>query len=589
MARDHFNPAEFRHDSLHEIQQLQRRNSDFAVTNFGEFPRANNQITNICSPDGVNKPILPNCRLVNLDDLGAKISNHVAQSIAQTGEQIDLGSVQKLHDKRGTTRGDRNAGSRKVGSAGPGAPPLHDSYQDETPARPISSQNMPPSEVPQYSAPRDSTSQYDAERADEPQHETSPNRGGTQERGRGEAGSATTDSTERSYSSENPPIHTGNPTDLTIAGPPTISPQTIDAVLAAHDSPVTGYGQEIFDRCVAGGIDPAIALAFFACESTFGTDGIAVDTKSWGNIRSTDGSGGFKSYPSYMDGLQDWIGLMNDLYVAPPEQGGFGFTTADEALTKYAPPSENDTNGYANKVATLVSEWRGEEAARPKDDTKELSDVVDQAKKIVGTAGGIAKDALQKMFFTQFLHPNWNSYGDAPLSSSNCGPASFAMALRVLGIQPGAANLYGDPNPLVSEVRTLMTGYDNPDEGTKISQVVTAAKNLGLSTALVNNTSDIDKALDSGEPVVLGGDPIAYNTGMSGDEYATHPDAYGNTVVFTGGHVISVVGRNNDGTYVVMDPAYKGGILTLSQSQLAGYMAPGGAGAGVALGKTSNL
>ncbi len=203
MARDHFNPAEFRHDSVHEIQQLQRRNSDFAVTNFGEFPRANNQITNICSPDGDNKPILPNCRLVNVDDLGAKISNQVAQSIAQTWEQIDLGSVQKLHDKRGAW-GDRN-------------------------------------EVPQYSAPRDSTSQYDAERTDEPQHATSPNRGGTQGRGRGEAGSATRDSTERSYSSENPPIRTGTRPTLPLRDPQQYrhkqSMQCLQHMI--HQSPVT--------------------------------------------------------------------------------------------------------------------------------------------------------------------------------------------------------------------------------------------------------------------------------------------------------------------------------------------------------------
>lgn len=153
-----------------------------------------------------------------------------------------------------------------------------------------------------------------------------------------------------------------NISDTTIKGPPTISPQEIDAVLASHDSPAAGQGEEIFQRCTAAGIDPAVALAFFACESTFGTAGVAVDTHSWGNIKSTDGDG-YVTYPNFMEGLQGWLDLMNNLYVQPESAGGFGVTTAAEAIPIYAPSFENDTQNYIKKVTELVTQWRQEDAA----------------------------------------------------------------------------------------------------------------------------------------------------------------------------------------------------------------------------------
>lgn len=149
--------------------------------------------------------------------------------------------------------------------------------------------------------------------------------------------------------------------DTTIKGPPTISAQQIDAVLASHDSPAAGQGEEIFQRCTAAGIDPAIALAFFACESTFGTAGVAVDTHSWGNIKRTDGDG-YVTYPNFMEGLQGWLDLMNNLYVKPESEDGFGVTTAAEAIPIYAPSFENDTQNYINDVTELVTQWRQEDA-----------------------------------------------------------------------------------------------------------------------------------------------------------------------------------------------------------------------------------
>lgn len=144
-------------------------------------------------------------------------------------------------------------------------------------------------------------------------------------------------------------------------GAPTISPQEINKILEDHNSPVAGQGQEIFDRCVAAGIDPAPCMAFFAKESTFGTDGLAVRTNSWGNIRKTDGSGDFVSYPSFMDGLDHWLDLIKNTYLKPESEGGFGVSTVEEAIPIYAPSFENDTQKYIDDVTSWMATWRQED------------------------------------------------------------------------------------------------------------------------------------------------------------------------------------------------------------------------------------
>ncbi len=133
-----------------------------------------------------------------------------------------------------------------------------------------------------------------------------------------------------------------------------------------------------------------------------------------------------------------------------------------------------------------------------------------------------------------------------------------------------------------------MTGDNIPGDGTNIGEVAAAAQQLELTTESVGSLGAIDQALSEDKKIVVGGDPIAYNQGMSADQYATHTweDENGvkHTSVFTGGHIIAVVGKDDQGNYIVMDPAYKEGILTLTPDELQGFMAPDGEYAGVAIG-----
>lgn len=261
---------------------------------------------------------------------------------------------------------------------------------------------------------------------------------------------------------------------------------------------------------------------------------------------------------------------------------------ADCMIEKFATQFKSGNHADVGKVALSLELGHAATPDELMQNTTFLHTATERSGIVTNQAGGtgsINMENLTSIFFTQFSHPQWNPYGDAPSSSSNCGPASLAMVLRMLGIGPEGVDLYGDPNPLVSQVKRMMTGTDDPGVTTDVGQAAAAAQELGLTTAVVGNLEQIDRALDEGRKIVLGGDPIAYNQDFTADQYATHPNGDGTSSIFVGGHIIAVEGKDEHGNYVVLDPAYKEGVLILTPSELLGFMAPDGDYAGIAIGQ----
>lgn len=144
-----------------------------------------------------------------------------------------------------------------------------------------------------------------------------------------------------------------------VSGIPTVNADKIAQVLKQYNSPAAASSQVIYDLGVKYGIDPAYALAFFIHESSAGTKGIAVTTKSLGNIRQTTNSGfegyqGFRKYPSWEVGAEDWYKLIRNLYI-----DGWNLPTVEKIIPKYAPSEDNNNPAsYINAVNTLVDSWR---------------------------------------------------------------------------------------------------------------------------------------------------------------------------------------------------------------------------------------
>jgi hypothetical protein len=153
--------------------------------------------------------------------------------------------------------------------------------------------------------------------------------------------------------------------DHSVTGPPSITPQQIDAVLAAYGSPAAGAGQAFYDAGVRYGIDPAYALAFFIHESSAGTapqwaghKGNGTTTHNVGNIICAGYPtcyGRFRDYDSWQTGIEDWYRLILVEYI-----DGRGLKTVAQILPVYAPAFENDVDRYVNAVQDLVNQWRSE-------------------------------------------------------------------------------------------------------------------------------------------------------------------------------------------------------------------------------------
>jgi hypothetical protein len=158
---------------------------------------------------------------------------------------------------------------------------------------------------------------------------------------------------------------------LTFVSAPRISAQTFAQILQRGNgggpSPAAPHAEELYNIIVGYGLDPAVALAFFAHESQFCTTGVCAsqDTKSWGaNRRGYNRkhvatlvyvpSGSFARYSSFQDGVRDWCELILNGYVKK------GFDTVDEAIPIYAPAADNNVpEAYINTVYKMVASWQG--------------------------------------------------------------------------------------------------------------------------------------------------------------------------------------------------------------------------------------
>ncbi len=145
--------------------------------------------------------------------------------------------------------------------------------------------------------------------------------------------------------------------DSSVLGAPSLSPDYINNVLCSASSPACGTGPDLYTYGKQYGIDPAWALAWFQHESDYGTEGIARETHSLGNIRCSAGYsciGGFRAYTSWQDGYADWYKLIawyvNNLHKS----------SVHDILYTYAPPSENSTDTYIDAVCSAVNAWRQE-------------------------------------------------------------------------------------------------------------------------------------------------------------------------------------------------------------------------------------
>lgn len=143
-----------------------------------------------------------------------------------------------------------------------------------------------------------------------------------------------------------------------------LSPEKIEEIFRERNSPLAGkgLGEFIVQMEQKYGIPAAQFLAQATMESQIGRVGSTQgEHHNIGNIRPgsswdgptlTTGNGSYRSYGSWEEGVEDFYKLMSGpLYAGK---------SLEDQINTYAPPSENNTNGYIDTIKALMRGWTGE-------------------------------------------------------------------------------------------------------------------------------------------------------------------------------------------------------------------------------------
>lgn len=159
--------------------------------------------------------------------------------------------------------------------------------------------------------------------------------------------------------------------DLIFVHPPRISRDFFQQILLDAHSPAYSAAHGMYDACAEAEVDPALLLAFFCHESSYGKAGLCerYNLKNPGNVRtpmnpargvslSIPGRGQFFQFRTWEEGAADWGERMRDKYTVSLE-----LPTVRLATPIYAPVSDgNAPDYYAEKVIRLVRGWQQLEA-----------------------------------------------------------------------------------------------------------------------------------------------------------------------------------------------------------------------------------
>jgi peptidoglycan hydrolase-like protein with peptidoglycan-binding domain len=175
-------------------------------------------------------------------------------------------------------------------------------------------------------------------------------------------------------------------------------------------------------------------------------------------------------------------------------------------------------------------------------------------------------------FLTQWGGTPYNSANGAPFGYSDCGPTSTVMALSAIGLmeRPSPENA----STTIDAVRDAAIGRDTTQsQRMGFGSLENAVEAYGGQTQMLTGIAGIDQAMERGNPVIIGGNPW--------QAWGADQRANGNYLNSRdpGGHFVTVLGKTQDGKYIIGDPLVKNGAIEVSREQLQSFFSNGGFGA----------
>jgi hypothetical protein len=143
--------------------------------------------------------------------------------------------------------------------------------------------------------------------------------------------------------------------DVSVAGSPTLSAATVDAIFARIGSPMVGTGKAVEQASRQTSIDDAFALAVWWTETNDGAAGVGLSDRNPGSVRGSAGYpsafDGYTIYPSYSAAIVYWFNMLRNNYVNRGMRTVYAIARPYVGTTSYPL--------WAGKVIALMYKYRG--------------------------------------------------------------------------------------------------------------------------------------------------------------------------------------------------------------------------------------
>jgi len=159
-----------------------------------------------------------------------------------------------------------------------------------------------------------------------------------------------------------------DPNNSVVYGKPCLQKSEYEKILVANSSKAVGYGDKFYELGLEYGVNPELALAFFRQESSMGNLGVALTTKSVGNIICDSSAGAcpvneykpsssrcFCSFTNWEQSIDHfYYYLVNSSIYLPGRK-----YTVEDIIPIYSPKEDgnNPEQAIAN-IKTSISEFR---------------------------------------------------------------------------------------------------------------------------------------------------------------------------------------------------------------------------------------
>lgn len=154
--------------------------------------------------------------------------------------------------------------------------------------------------------------------------------------------------------------------DMSLNHGQSLTADQIEQILSEARSPAVGTGQYWIDAGIKRNIDAAYTLAIFYYESGFATNKQWAGYKEGGTHTYNIGNmicagyskcyGGFRDYSAWDNPW--WAGIEDNTRLLAEYRDNDEIKDFGTAITKWAPPSENNTKAYIDGAEKLIRAWR---------------------------------------------------------------------------------------------------------------------------------------------------------------------------------------------------------------------------------------